>query len=107
MFLIFCVEFQQLSHLTHDLSQTEKNINVVKADQMHKMTYISLKMVKVVILSENSCHFVSCSALTTVIFFSARDKSRVKWDNNPKHTIQNRSLNQFIFSQTFDNFLGV
>ena len=23
------------------------------------------------------------------------------------HTIQNRFLNQFLFSQTFDNFLGV
>ena len=27
--LIFCVEFQELSHLTRDLSQAEKNINVI------------------------------------------------------------------------------
>ena len=51
--LIFCVEFWELSHLTHDLSQAEKKMNVVKAEQVHKMTSISLKMVKVVILSEN------------------------------------------------------
>ena len=29
MVLIFCVEFRELSHLTRDLSQTEKKINVV------------------------------------------------------------------------------
>ena len=33
---------------------------------MHKITSISLKMVEVVILSENSCHFVSCSAANQV-----------------------------------------
>ena len=27
--LIFCVEFRELSHLTRDLSQAEKKINVV------------------------------------------------------------------------------
>jgi hypothetical protein len=27
--LIFCVEFWELSHLTHDLSQAEKKITVV------------------------------------------------------------------------------
>ena len=35
---------------------------LMQAEQMHKLTPISLKMVEVVILSENSCHFVSCSA---------------------------------------------
>ena len=36
---------------------------LLQAEQMHKMTTISLKKVEVhVILSENSCHFVSCSA---------------------------------------------
>ena len=34
----------------------------LQAEQMHKMTSILLKMVEVVILSKNSCHFVSCSA---------------------------------------------
>ena len=58
--LIFCFGFRELSHLTCDLSQAEKKINVVQSEQMHKMTSISLKMVIVVILSENSCHFVTC-----------------------------------------------
>ena len=53
---------------------------------MHKMRSISLKMVQIVILSENSCHFVNCSASTRVIFFSAWDKSRVKWDNSQNST---------------------
>ena len=58
--LIFCVEFWELSHLTCDLSQAEKKINVVT----HKLNKtISLKMkVEVVILSGNSCQLVSCSA---------------------------------------------
>ena len=43
-------------------------------------------MVEIVILSENSCHFVNCSASTRVIFFSAWDKSRVKWDNSQNST---------------------
>jgi hypothetical protein len=30
---------------------------LLQAEQMHKMTFISLKMVEVVILSKNSCHF--------------------------------------------------
>ena len=70
--LIFCVEFRELSHLTRDLSQAEKKINVL---QMHKMRSISLKMVEVVILSV-------AQLVTTVIFFSASDKSHVKWDNS-------------------------
>ena len=44
--LILWVEFRELSHLTRDLSQAEKKINVViQAEQMHKM-------VEVVILSK-------------------------------------------------------
>ena len=39
------------------------------------MTSISLKMVKVVILSV-------AQLVTMVMFFSALDKSRVKWDNS-------------------------
>jgi hypothetical protein len=35
---------------------------LLQPEQMHKMAYISHKMVKFVILIENSCHFVSCSA---------------------------------------------
>ena len=56
---------------------------LLKAEQMHKMTSVSLKMPEVVILSENSCHLILSVAqlVTTDIFFSERDKSRVKWDN--------------------------
>ena len=32
---------------------------LLQAEQMHKIPSISLKMVEVVILSKNSCHFVS------------------------------------------------
>ena len=41
---------------------------LLQAEQMHKMTTISLKMVEV--LSENGYHFVSCSALQQQIFSS-------------------------------------
>ena len=41
---------------------------LLQVEQMHKMTSILLKMVKVVILSENSCHFVSCSACNNNYF---------------------------------------
>ena len=41
---------------------------LLQAEQIHKMTSISLKMVEVVILSENSCHFVSCSACNNSYF---------------------------------------
>ena len=36
MVLIFCVDIQELSHLTRDLSQAEKKINVLQAEQMQK-----------------------------------------------------------------------
>ena len=50
---------------------------------MHKMTSISLKIVEVVILSENCYHFVSCSAW---------DKSCVKWDNSWNSTQKMRTI---------------
>ena len=65
--LIFCVEFQELSHLRRAQSEAEKKM-LLQAEEMHKMTTISLKMVEVVILSENNCHFVSCSACNSSNF---------------------------------------
>ena len=64
------------------------------------MTSISLKMIKVVMLSKNSCHhspamvvILSVAQLvTTVIFVSDRDKSRVKLDNSRKPTQKQRTL---------------
>ena len=46
---------------------------LLQGEQMDKMTFISLKMVEVFILRENSCHFVSCSACINgqVIIFLA------------------------------------
>ena len=46
---------------------------LLQDEQGHIMTTISLKVVQVVILYENSCHFVNCSP---------SDKSRVKWANS-------------------------
>jgi hypothetical protein len=45
---------------------------LLQAEQMHKMTSISLKMVEVVILTENSCNFVSCSACNSFFLLSLR-----------------------------------
>ena len=53
---------------------------LLQAEQMHKMTSISLKTVSFVISSENNRHFVSCSVCN--IFFSAGDKWSVEWDNS-------------------------
>ena len=56
-----------------------------------------LKMVKIVILSENNCRFVSCSLLvTTFILFSAWDKSRVKWDNSRNSTQKMRTIDRDV-----------
>ena len=41
MVLYFCVDFRELSHLTHELSQAEKKINIVAQNDI-----ISLKMSK-------------------------------------------------------------
>jgi hypothetical protein len=63
--LFFCVGFWEFSHLARDLSQTEKKTNFVTS---WTNAYTSLKMVEVVILSENSCHFVSCLACNNSYF---------------------------------------
>ena len=66
---------------------------LLQAEKMYKIISISLKMVKIFILCENSCHVVSFQLLVTrVIFFSARDMLRVKWDNNPKFNTENEDL---------------
>ena len=69
--LIFCVKFWELSHLTGTYLNPEKKLYFLQAEQIHKMTSNSLKIVKVIILSENSCHFVGSAACKTVISFSA------------------------------------
>ena len=48
---------------------------LLQAEQMHKMTSISLKIVEVVILSETSWHFVNLLSLKkVVVLFSTGDK---------------------------------
>ena len=84
MVLIFCVGFRELPRLTRDLSQAEKKI-LLQAEQMHKMTSISLKMVKYVILSV-------AQLVTTVIFFSAWDKSRAKLGKSQNSIKKMRTL---------------
>ena len=51
---------------------------LLQDEQGHIMTTISLKVVQVVILYENSCHFVNCSP---------SEKSRVKWANSKTQEI--------------------
>ena len=53
---------------------------MLQAEQMHKMTSISLKMVKVVILSENSCHFVNLLSFASSSFFLSLRK--ITWLNS-------------------------
>ena len=66
---------------------------------MHKMTSISLKMVEIVILSENRCHFVSCSGNNCYFLLSLRyvDRSRVKWNNYQNPT---QKMRTYVYVKT-------
>ena len=57
---------------------------LLQAEQMHKMTSISLKIVRVVTLSENSCHFVSWSAFNNSFFSSQLEISHVLNGTTPE-----------------------
>ena len=77
MVVNICLSRPQLTIGWSDLSQAEKKITAVKDEQIHKMTIIFLQngqklsfWVNVVVI------LWICSSLTTVIFFSAWDKSR-------------------------------
>jgi hypothetical protein len=61
---------------------------------MHKMTTISVKIVKVVILSENTGHFISCSACNKRLLFSQLEISHVL--NGPGAKNQHRWRGQVI-----------
>ena len=60
--LIFCVEFRELSHLTCDLSQAEKKINVVTswANALNDICFTQNDNCNH--FEWSCCHFVSCSA---------------------------------------------
>ena len=102
-----------IQHVTQ-VSQAKKEINVVRSwSKAQNEIYFSHNMLNVVILSENQCHFVSCSACNNSIFFSAWDKSRVKWDNsrnstqNINCTIWDKStveISQNIWTLNHNNF---
>ena len=73
-----CSKKKILALESRDLSLAEKEITACKAEQIHKMTTIFTKNgpgSKVVILSENSCHFVNLLSFAkvhaTVIIVSA------------------------------------
>ena len=80
MVLIFCVEFRELSHLTRDLPQAERKINAVTRWANAQNDIYFTQNGQSCHLSENSQSVVQL--VTTVISFSAWDKSRVKWDNS-------------------------
>ena len=55
-----CSSFWLLAVGSRDLSQAEKKVTVVKPEQIYKMAIFSYsKWSKVVIFSENSCHFLN------------------------------------------------
>ena len=62
---------------SRDLSQDEKEITSCKAEQINKMTTIfTLNSPMVVVLRQNSCHFVNFLSFASSNFFSAWDKPR-------------------------------
>ena len=91
--LLLCVEFRELSHLTSDLSQAEKKINVVTS-------WVNAQNDSYFTQNGRSCHFEwkyvvvilwVAQLVTTLIFFSAWDKSRNKWDNSRNLTQKMRT----------------
>ena len=82
--LIFCVEFQELSHLTRDLSQAEKKIDVItyKLSKCTKWHLFYSKWMKLSFWVKIVAILSVAQLKTTVIFFSAWNKSHVKWDNS-------------------------
>ena len=90
--LIFCVEFWALSHLTCDLFQAEKKMNVHsyklsnwQNDYFHSKWQLWQFWVKQMLF----CAFDKLA--TPFIFFSAWSKSHVKWDNSKNLTQKMRT----------------
>ena len=68
------------------------------------MTSNSLKMAKVVILSENRCHFVSCSACKISCFLSQLEISHVLNGTTPKNQHRNEEHSVFIWFKEYSKF---
>ena len=98
MVLIFCVEFRELSHLTRDFSQAEKKITVVTSWATDKMTTIFTQNDNFDHFEWNRCHFVCAFAqlVTTFIFFSDWDKSRVKRPTAKKQHLALKRSNEDV-----------
>ena len=76
-----CSSIFQLAPGSRDFSQAKYKLSC-KAEQIQKITFKKLHsklswMNKVVILSGNSCHFVSCSACNNKLFSSQLEKSHL------------------------------
>ena len=66
-----CIGFWLFAHLTRDLSQAEKKMSeLLQAEQVHKITAISLTIVKVIVFIENTGHLSIAQLVATVILFS-------------------------------------
>ena len=88
MVLIFCVEFQELFHLTSDLCQAEKKITVVTSWATDKMTIIFTQNDNFDHFEWNICHFVHLLSLYQHLFSSQLEISQVLNGTTPE--IQHR-----------------
>ena len=78
---------------------------LLQAEQMHKMTTISHQMVKLSFWVKIYVILSVAQLVTTVIVFSAWDKSRIKWDNSRNSTQKTRTF--FISSDhVFSSIAG-
>ena len=59
---------------------------LLQSEQVTKWQLFSLKMTTLTVLSEIDVNCAFAQLVTTFIFFSAWDKSRVKWDNSQNTT---------------------
>ena len=91
--LIFCVEFRELSHLTRDFPQVwEENKSCYKLSKCTKWHLFHSKLSKLSSWVKTVVILSVAQLVTTVIFFSSWDKSRVKWDNVQNSTQKMRTL---------------
>ena len=66
-----CSSFKLLADESRDLSQTENKITVVKVEPIQKMhNHFYSNRSKIVILSENSCHFGNLLSFASSYFLS-------------------------------------
>ena len=96
--LIFCVEIWELSNLTRDLSQAQENKYCYKLSKFTEWHLLHLKWSKY--------HFVHLLTLWRFIFFSAWDKSLIKWDNSENST-QKTIIEDWMGIETYTNCISL